>query len=225
MRLKYYRLSLRQMKFKKSFVFFLIFVLVILLLSIFITKKIEPQIKTLCETRARSIALSTTNEVVNSHIKNITYDTLVDIKKNDQGKVIALTADVMEMNRLSNLVSSDVQKKLNELKDSYIKLPLGSMLNFGIFSGYGPSIKIKVVPTGNVSAKFKSEFEQAGVNQTRHKIYLEVSTKVRVIAPFNVGSQEYVNDITVAETIIVGDTPGSYYYINGLDVQDTIIDD
>lgn len=191
---------------------------------LFITKKIEPQIKTLCESRAKSIALSTTNKVVDEHIKNITYDTLIEIKKNDAGKVIALTADVMEMNRLSNIISTDIQEKLNELQESYITIPLGAILNFGVFSGYGPSIKIKIVPTGNVTAKFKSEFEEAGVNQTRHKIYLEVSAKVRIIAPFSIGSQEYVNDVTVAETIIVGDTPQSYYYINGLEVPDTLLD-
>lgn len=191
---------------------------------LFITKKIEPQIKTLCESRAKSIALSTTNKVVDEHIKNITYDTLIEIKKNDAGKVIALTADVMEMNRLSNIISTDIQEKLNELQESYITIPLGAILNFGVFSGYGPSIKIKIVPTGNVTAKFKSEFEEAGVNQTRHKIYLEVSAKVRIIAPFSISSQEYVNDVTVAETIIVGDTPQSYYYINGLEVPDTLLD-
>ena len=191
---------------------------------LFITKKIEPQIKTLCESRAKSIALSTTNKVVDEHIKNITYDTLIEIKKNDAGKVIALTADVMEMNRLSNIISTDIQEKLNELQESYITIPLGAILNFGVFSGYGPSIKIKIVPTGNVTAKFKSEFEEAGVNQTRHKIYLELSAKVRIIAPFSIGSQEYVNDVTVAETIIVGDTPQSYYYINGLEVPDTLLD-
>lgn len=224
MRLKYYKLSLRQMKFKRSFVFFIIFLGIILLILLFITKKIEPQIKTLCESRAKSIALSTTNKVVDEHIKNITYDTLIEIKKNDAGKVIALTADVMEMNRLSNIISTDIQEKLNELQESYITIPLGAILNFGVFSGYGPSIKIKIVPTGNVTAKFKSEFEEAGVNQTRHKIYLEVSAKVRIIAPFSIGSQEYVNDVTVAETIIVGDTPQSYYYINGLEVPDTLLD-
>ncbi|MNV98352.1 Sporulation protein YunB [compost metagenome] len=80
-----------------------------------------------------------------------------------------------------------------------------------------------MVPSGTVVAKFNSEFEQAGVNQTRHRIFLDVVCKVKIIAPFYINTQEYKNEIIVAETIIVGDTPATYYNINGLN-SDNMLD-
>lgn len=222
MRLKYYILALRQMNLKKSFVVILTIFIVILGLVLFITKRVEPVIETLCESKAKSIALNTTNDVVSEYIKTITYDTLIELKQNEDGKVVALTANVMEMNRLTNSISSDIQEKLSNLEASYIKIPLGSILNIGMFSGYGPNISIKVTPVGNVSAKFNSTFEQAGINQTKNIISLQVTAKVKIIAPFYIDSQEYVNEITVAETIIIGDTPTSYYNINGMNPEDAV---
>ncbi len=223
MRLKYYKLSLRQMKFNKSFVlFFLIIILVVSISAIVINNKIKPTIKTLCESKAKALALNKTNEIVSEYMKNISYSSLIDLKENEQGKIIAMTANVTEMNRLTSNISSDVQQNLSNMDNVYIKVPLGTMLNVGMFSGYGPNISIKVVPAGNVTAKFNSEFEQAGINQTRHRIFLQIVTKVKIVAPFYTDTQEYTNEINVAETIIVGDTPSSYYYINGLELQDSI---
>ncbi|MCX8073960.1 MAG: sporulation protein YunB [Clostridia bacterium] len=216
MRLKFYKLALRQMSIKKPFVFFLITVLTIVSSFFAITKKVEPVIRTLCESSAHRIALNATNETVNEYIELIKYDNLISIKQNDAGKVIALNANVMEMNRLTTSISSDIQKKLANTDNSTIKIPLGTIFNVGILSGYGPRMSIKIVPSGTVSAKFNSSFEQTGVNQTKHRIYLSITTKVKIVAPFYTSSQEYTNEITVAETIIVGDTPNTYYNITGL---------
>lgn len=36
---------------------------------------------------------------------------------------------------------------------------------------------------GKINTSYESIFESAGINQTRHKIYLNVDMKVRVIVP------------------------------------------
>ena len=221
MRLKYYILSLkkmRQMKLKKKpFVFFLIIILVLILLAVFFNKRVNPYIKSLCNITAQNLALSVTNETVNEYIKTITYDSLMNINKDSNGKIISMDADVMEMNRLSTSISTAIQEKIKDIGDKKVKIPLGTIMDWGIFSGYGPNIPVEIIPSGIVTAKFKSEFEQAGINQTRHRIYIEVNTSMYIIAPFYVDTQTYTNEITVAETILVGDIPSTYYNINGLD--------
>lgn len=62
-----------------------------------------------------------------------------------------------------------------------------------------------------------SEFEDAGINQTRHKIILKVSTNVMTIAPFYSSLQNFENDITIAETVIVGNIPETYYNLSGME--------
>ncbi len=216
MRLKYYTLTLRQMSIKKSFVFFTIFIFLIICVLILFNNKVRPVITTLSEAKSRYIALSTTEEVVSENISDIKYSNLITMEKDSNQKITALNANVMEMNRISNNISKEVQENLYSNKDNYITVPLGSIIGGGLIGGYGPQIKIKILPTGNIVAKFKSEFESAGINQTRHRIYLEVTSKVTIVAPFSTSTQEYTTDITVAETVIVSDTPSTYYNINGI---------
>lgn len=221
MRLKYYTLTLRQMRFNKAFVFILIIVMLMFSILIYMYKTAVPVITTLCESSASFVALDITNKAVTECISNITYDDLVTLKLDSTGKVIAINANVMELNRLSTHISSNISERLNNFGSMYIKIPLTSIFNMGLFSGYGPKIPLAIIPSGYVTAKFKSEFEDAGINQTRHRISIEITAHVRLIAPFYTSSQEYINEVTVAEYVIVGDTPSTYYNIEGLDKLNT----
>lgn len=217
MRLKYYMLTLRQMNFKKAFVFFFL-IIVIVNISIYIfNKKIEPTLDAICSNNAKNIAFKASNEAVYEYIENIKYDDLINLEKNSLGKVTAITANVSEINKLSNIVSSNIQKKLEQNRDSNITLPLAEIFGIRIIGSNGPKIKVTTVVEGNVDVNFKSTFEDAGINQTKHTLYVEITTNVSTIAPLFKSEKKYVNNIMIAETIIVSDTPTSYYEINGVE--------
>lgn len=188
--------------------------LVCSLLSIIITgvciKKIEPVIITLCNSKAASIAYSTANTVIKENVTEIEYSNLVKLDKNEAGQIKAMQIDTLEMNKLSSLLCKKIQEKLNTEKDAYIKIKLSRLFGESIFSAFGPSVKIKVVPTGGVTTQVKSEFKEAGINQTKHSIYLVIKTKARIISPFITKPIEVTNQIDIAETIIVGDIPITY---------------
>ena len=63
---------------------------------------------------------------------------------------------------------------------------------------------------GTVSVDFKTSFESAGINQTRHRIYLEAKTQVKVVIPLTTSTKEVKAQIPICETIIVGEVPESY---------------
>ena len=44
------------------------------------------------------------------------------------GKILALRANVIEMNRISSEISSRIQEKNNELKESYVRIPIGNFI-------------------------------------------------------------------------------------------------
>ncbi|MEG2234835.1 MAG: sporulation protein YunB [Clostridia bacterium] len=201
----------------KAFVFFSLIIITIICIAIYMYNGAIPIINTMCQANAKYLALDATNKAVSENIKNTDYDDLVNLKQNSSGKIVSINANVMELNRLSTEISSSISNKLQNIENKYIKIPIASIFNLNIFSGFGPKISLKVIPIGNVTAKFKSEFQQAGINQIRHRIFIEITTKVGLIAPFYTSSQEYVNDITVAETVIVGDTPTTYYNVTGLE--------
>jgi sporulation protein YunB len=67
-----------------------------------------------------------------------------------------------------------------------------------------------VTPLGMAEVNFGTEFQQSGINQTRHRVFLTINTKVRVIIPFSSNIIEVTNYMPIAESIIVGRVPSSY---------------
>jgi sporulation protein YunB len=120
--------------------------------------------------------------------------------------------DVGELNRIFSKVTIIIQEELDALEDKKIEIPIGVLTGNSIFSAKGPRISIKVIPAGSVETDFRSEFISAGINQTKHRIYFLVKTKVSIVVPFTNKTTEVTTSIPIAETVIVGDVP--QYYMN-----------
>ena len=70
---------------------------------------------------------------------------------------------------------------------------------------------------GTVETDLKSEFKEAGINQTLHRIYLEVRCNVNILTPYNTIKETIVNQVLLAEGVIIGNIPSTYYNLEGLD--------
>jgi sporulation protein YunB len=66
---------------------------------------------------------------------------------------------------------------------------------------------VKLKPMGRVNTEVFDSFEDAGINQTRHKIYLQVITEVQVIVPLITDSIEVITVMPLADTIYIGEVP------------------
>jgi len=216
MRPKYYIRLFGQMNAKKPFVLFIIAVLLIVISSIYLLNSITPAIKIACQSRAKAIGVQITEETVNEFIENVEYETLMNITYNDQGKIIAISANIIELNKLSSEIAYKIQEKLNKLDKVSVRIPITSMMGVNVLSGYGPDISIKLLPMGNIETKFDTKFASEGINQTKHTIYMNILSNITVVAPFIGSSIECNSTVTVAETIIIGDIPDTYYNIEGL---------
>ena len=73
--------------------------------------------------------------------------------------------------------------------------------------------------TTNISptlfANFVSSFSQAGINQTLHRLNMEVSIDVAVLVLGETSSFTMSSQVVVAETIIVGQVPQTYLQTGG----------
>ncbi len=217
MRPKYYIRLFGQMNGKKSFVLFVVTIILIIISSVYLLNSITPAIEIACQSRAKAIGVQITEETVNEFIQNVEYETLMHITYNEQGKIIAISANIIELNKLSSQISYRIQEKLNNLDKVSVQIPITSMMGLNVFSGYGPDISIKLLPMGNIETKFDTRFASQGINQTKHTIYMNIISNITVIAPF-IGSRVQCNStVTIAETIIVGDIPSTYYNIEGLE--------
>ena len=89
-----------------------------------------------------------------------------------------------------------------------------------ILSGRGPDIPIKMSTVGNVETNLISQFSHAGINQTIHRIYLDVKCNVTILTPFDTVEQQITNQVLIAEAVIVGEVPETYYNLNGIKEND-----
>ena len=67
----------------------------------------------------------------------------------------------------------------------------------------------------NSDAVFLSDFSQAGINQTLHKLTMEVSVDVAILVLGQTSSFTLTSEVVVAETVIVGQVPDTYLQTGG----------
>ena len=85
-----------------------------------------------------------------------------------------------------------------------------------MLSGRGPGVKIRISSIGNIETNLNSEFTSQGINQTLHRIYVDISCNVKVLTPFKDIERKITNKVLLAENVIVGNIPDTYYSLEGL---------
>lgn len=178
---------------------------------LYIDKSLTPSIKILAETKAEEIGNRSINKAVGDIINGkVTYSDLMTTKVDSNGKISMIQSNTIEMNKIASDVALEIQNELKKVKTTSAYIPIGTALNSPILAKYGPKLKLSIEPIGTVYVNFKTEFEDAGINQTRHRIYLEVSTQVDIVVPLISQTKEIKAQVPICETIIVGDVPNSY---------------
>jgi len=173
-------------------------------------KTVMPTVMAVADAEMRAKATEIVNRaIINEYSDQFNYDQVIRVDKDSQGNIVMLKADTLKMNKIACDVALESQKELMKLGEVGIKVPLGYITRNNILSYYGPKITIRMQPIGSVETKYSSEFESAGINQTRHKIYVKVKTTVRVIIPLKSNDIVVTNEVPIAETIIVGKTPNT----------------
>lgn len=189
-------------------------VLVLLLLTlvaVLLEKNLSQAVLDLAYAGAYSSAVETINRAVSEVMRDeVTYGDLMELRCDAGGNVTMLSARTLRMNELSTQTALTAQQMLDASKNETVHVPLGSVFGMPLLAGAGPRIEVRVIPIGSVAAQFVTEFESAGINQTRHKISLVLTTTVRLIAPNGSQRVEVSSKVLVAETIIVGQVPQSY---------------
>lgn len=192
----------------------------IILIAVFtfytVIQSIAPVLETLCMNKARSIATMISNDDATKVMSNYTYDDIINIHKDESNNINMIESNVVVMNEIISEVASMIQKDLDKLDSEDLHIRLGTFTGSKLLSGRGPKIPIRISSIGNVETDFKSEFTSAGINQTLHRVFLEVRCRVSILTPFKTIEEEIVNQVILAENIIVGKIPQSYYNLEGL---------
>lgn len=202
---------------KRLLIFVLIVVFIITAILLYFNKVVNPIILSITESKIASLSTKAVNSAVSEVlVENNLYEDLVTICTNDAGDVVMIQANSVLINKLSRDLARASQTKLDTIGAQGVSIPMGSFTGMPIFIGRGPEVRLKIMPIGAIQCSFLSEFVQAGINQTNHKIYVNLTATINVVLP--VANKQIVSNtqLLICENIIVGKVPEVYLSSSGI---------
>ena len=178
--------------------------------------QLRPIMDSMATARVSNVIHKAVAEAVSETIATGRYDytDLIRLEKDDGGKITALTSNMIQFNQLQIDVSENVMKKVGSVSSSELSIPVGSLTGVALLAGRGPDVHIKVLSVGSPTAEFEDRFTDAGVNQTKHQILLNVDVNVQMLMPGYTRTITVSSTLSVAETVIVGSVPETYTYFH-----------
>ncbi|HHW06708.1 MAG TPA: sporulation protein YunB [Clostridia bacterium] len=200
----------RRRKIKPKMV--LLIIIAVLFLSLFyVERALRHTVIALAEAEAVWHATHAINSAVLEEVSaNISYGDLIQPEKDINNQVIFMQINTMLVNRIKSEAEIAIQASLRQLEQKKIGIPLGQVSGAKLLSNLGPMLRVVVVPMGIVHIDVEDSFEAAGINQTRHRIYLNVRSDVRVVFPLLDREVPVKTQIPIADAIIVGPVPQVY---------------
>ena len=203
---------------QKIGLFIAIFLVIIVIAILYINYIVNPVIISTSEAQVKSLATkaigSAVYEIVN---QNDVYGDLITITKDPDGNVTLIQANGLQINLLTRSLTRLATSNLEKIGEQGIDIPIGTFSGMPILAGRGPNINIKMLPIGSISSSFKSEFANAGINQTNHRIYVTISSKISVVLPTVNQIVETSTQVLICENIIIGKIPDTYLQSDSLD--------
>ena len=170
-------------------------------------RRVAPQVQALAATAASQQAAEAISAAVEQVLteEQVTYERLVGVGADENG-IRSIQTNALEINLLRGKINSAVEKAVS-LRRGRLKLPLGALMGSNLFAGAGPNITVPLSMAGSALSDIRSDLSGAGVNQTMHRILLDLRVTLSVILPG--GAQAHEIDLTVclAETVIIGNVP------------------
>lgn len=141
---------------------------------------------------------------------NISYDMLVSIEYDDQGKINLISLDTVQLNIITRKFYQVAQVYLDEMCDVGVNVPAGAFTGLPFLSGVGWSVNLKLTSIGAMTSVFVSDFSSAGINQTKHSLYISLHASVSLILPCYSSTIDSTTEVLIAESVIIGDVPEVY---------------
>jgi sporulation protein YunB len=194
---------------KKLFFKLLCIGLIIAVSGLLLDAMLRPYASRYAKSRAIDKCVTTVNEAIVDVLtaSGYTYDEICYIERTKDGVVTTVRTDVMVVNRIKSLLALEITNRVKSISVDGIKVPLGNIFGLYVLNGRGPDLNVKMSLTGSVEINIESIFDEAGVNQTRHRVMMKIEMTLNVLA---LGIREPVifsDEVCIAETIIVGYVP------------------
>ena len=214
-------------KDKKHKVFWLrilcfLIILIVLFDVIYFLYASYPIFKASCETAAASRATNIVTDEVQNVMEEYSYRDLMNIEKNDKGDITFMQANTVLINKIISRIVSNIQTRLDNSPTATVYINYGSVSGITFLKDFGPKFEIDLEAAGKTRTKLLSEFQSINVNQSIHRIYLELTTSFGILTPIGSFGHEVESKVLLTEAVIVGDVPQTYYNLENMKESDAL---
>lgn len=143
------------------------------------------------------------------------YDRLVEIQRGEDGTITALTSNMEQVNYIRAQGTQAALDTIAAIDVHTLGIPLGNLFDFDLLWAKGPEVEVHSLVAGTVTAQVYSDFRSAGINQTLHRVLLDVEVPLTVLLPGSRAETLVFVSVCVAETVIVGQVPQTYLNMAG----------
>lgn len=190
---------------------FMFITIIILLIISFI--KLDKAVRPSAQMQAEKISKHTAYEIITKAVScyiaenEYTYNNFSTVVYDEYGDVSSIEALSGNINRIQSELAAEINEKLSTSGKTQAEIPLGNISGSYLLADKGPVIRIGICPVGTAEVKLVSSFDTAGINQTRHRIYAEISADMSSSFPLYSFDTSAQFQYLIAETVIMGDVP------------------
>lgn len=189
-----------------------LFVAAFIFCTVYFRNNIVPTVMGSAIAEVRAMCTNSVNLAVTAVVGGgLEYDDLFSVVKNEDGDIEMVQANSPEINMIAREIANLAQANLDELGLKEISIPIGTFTGLALLMGLGPDVTISVMPIGSALCDFVSYFTSAGINQTLHKIYIDVHATINIVTPIDEPTITVKAEVLVAENLIVGNVPQFYF--------------
>lgn len=225
-------------KRKHSKLNFFLFVIILMIISIvflftYINKKITPVFLEYAEFQASKIATYVISKAIDEEVsKNLDIEDLFISSKDSSGNIKSIDFNPVTINKISNLIKSNIFEYLEDLENGNIEkikntalfssrinegivfeIPSGIVFNNVLLANIGPKVPVKLSLTGDILTNIHTKVTDYGINNAVVEVVINVEVYEQVILPFTTKRVTINTDIPIAVKLIQGEIP-SYYFNN-----------
>lgn len=189
----------------------------LILLGVFFTLDLSfrPVVETVNAYQCHETVTQVINNAILSELESggVDYESLVTLSRNGDGEVVSVESNIVNINRLKTEVAERIEREIERMSAINIEIPIGTLLGIQLLHGRGFNVGMSVKPFGYTTTSIISEFSEAGINQTLHRIVIEINTNVDAVIPGISTRVPVTTSIIAAETVIVGRVPDAYTHV------------
>ncbi len=175
-----------------------------------IDAKVRPMIRTLAVNQAKVLAVNAIDDEVSARMSEMGAGDFLTISRDEDGRVISVESDSVRMNQIKSQINLAVTERLQSMGEQEIVIPSGSLSGIAMLYGRGADIRVTLTMAGHSTANITEDFTSAGINQTLHRVLLNISAQVYIALPGYDSAEQISTDFVLSQTVIVGTIPDVY---------------